>query len=69
MGLKTALKKLPDVEEHTQFKKQYKRYVKYTDVYSTDFKREDAHRSKYRKGTNIVRCYDCDQEIVGGKAQ
>ena len=68
-GLKTALKKLPDVDEHKQLKKQFKRYVKYTDAYNTDFKQEDAHRSKYRKGTNIVHCYDCDQDINCGKAQ
>ena len=69
VGLKTALKKLPDVEEHKQFKKQYKRYVKYTDAYNTDFKQEDAHRSKYRRESNTVHCYDCNQDIKGGKAQ
>ena len=67
--LETEMKKLPDADEHKQFKKQYKRYVKCTDVYNTNFKQEDAHRSKYRKDTNTVHCYDCDQDIKGGKAQ
>ena len=67
--LKSALKKLPDVEEYKQFKKQYKRYVKYTDAYNTNFKQEDAHRIKLRKETNTVHCYDCNQDIKGGKAQ